>query len=424
MAMNALIPLMGTSPDIAGSYGRGMEVRQQGIENDRRNALAAMLQQQGPGIMAGDQNALAALAGYDPQMAVGIQSQQLGQKATRQNMQIDQQKLKLAMEAGQRAAQEHGARMSAFEREQAAAETAGLVEGLAYAWKAGPEEWARAAPTLFGQAGHNGDIPGYEDAPYVLMNLGATAEAFKAEAPDLTSGMKEYEFARSQGYQGTFEDWKTTNAKAGATNLTVGGEPSTIGTIPPGFAAVPDQSNAAGYRFEAIPGGPAEADAQAAAGKADAAAGQRDTKTDVITDAASRAREIATAGWTTGLAGQVAGGVPSSQSAELRRQTAVLSALGTIETLNAMRQSSPTGGALGNVTEGEGRMLAAAAGALDPNAGQADYLRALDNYERTLLRIVHGPEAGDRIFAETRRDPPPPGDPGVEPLDSILDRYR
>ena len=184
MAMNALIPLMGTSPDIAGSYGRGMEVRQQGIENDRRNALAAMLQQQGPGIMAGDQNALAALAGYDPQMAVGIQSQQLGQKATRQNMQIDQQKLKLAMEAGQRAAQEHGARMSAFEREQAAAETAGLVEGLAYAWKAGPEEWARAAPTLFGQAGHSGQIPGYEDAPYVLMNLGATAEAFRSEVPE------------------------------------------------------------------------------------------------------------------------------------------------------------------------------------------------------------------------------------------------
>ena len=184
MAMNALIPLMGTSPDIAGSYGRGMDVRQQGIENDRRNALAAMLQQQGPGIMAGDQNALAALAGYDPAMAVDIQTAQLGQKATRQNMQIDQQKLKLAMEAGQRAAQEHGARMSAFEREQAAQETASLVDGLAYAWKAGPEEYNRVAPTLFGQAGHKGPIPSYEDAVYVMMSIGATAEAFRSEVPE------------------------------------------------------------------------------------------------------------------------------------------------------------------------------------------------------------------------------------------------
>ena len=182
MAMNALIPLMGTSPDIAGSYGRGMEVRQQGIENDRRNALAAMLQQQGPGIMAGDQNALAALAGYDPQMAVGIQSQQLGQKATRQNMQIDQQKLKLAMEAGQRAAAEHGARMSAFEREQAAAETEAFVQQIAMAWQAGPEEYTRVAPQLFGQAGVD-QVPSYENVPYLMANMGATAAAFTREAP-------------------------------------------------------------------------------------------------------------------------------------------------------------------------------------------------------------------------------------------------
>lgn len=182
--MNSLIPLMGNTPDIAGSFARGQGLRQDQIERERTNALAAMLQEQGPQIMAGDTNALGALAGYDPQMAVGIQSQQLGQQATRQGMQIDQQRLKLAMEAGQRAAAEHSANMSALERKQAAQETEVLVQQLARAWQAGPEEYTRVAPSLFGQAGvEGGQVPSYEDAPYLMMNLGATAEAFKTEGP-------------------------------------------------------------------------------------------------------------------------------------------------------------------------------------------------------------------------------------------------
>lgn len=58
-------------------------------------------------------------------------------------------------------------------------------------------------------------------------------------------------------------------------------------------------------------------------------------------------------------------------------------------------------------------MLAAASGAIDPGASPADFQRQLDTYERTLLRIVHGPAEGDRVFAETRPPAQSQADPGI-----------
>ncbi|MDZ7906517.1 MAG: hypothetical protein U5N55_12655 [Cypionkella sp.] len=40
------------------------------------------------------------------------------------------------------------------------------------------------------------------------------------------------------------------------------------------------------------------------------------------------------------------------------------------------------------------------AGALNQNS--PNFLRDLEDYEHTLLRVIHGPEAGDRIFEQTR----------------------
>ena len=45
-------------------------------------------------------------------------------------------------------------------------------------------------------------------------------------------------------------------------------------------------------------------------------------------------------------------------------------------------------------------MLAEKAGALDPTS--PNYPRDLDDYERTLLRTIHGRDEGDRIFESTR----------------------
>lgn len=153
----------------------------------------------------------------------------------------------------------------------------------------------------------------------------------------------------------------------------------------------------------AVPGSPAALEAAAAATKAETGAGRREVATDVVTTAASIARNLAAKPGNTGLTGAVWANLSETEAAEMRRQVDVLKATATIENLTAMRQASPTGGALGSVTEKEGAMLAAASGAIDPNSSGPDFQRALDNYERTLLQIVHGPTEGDRIFNETRQ---------------------
>lgn len=76
------IILSGQQPNFLAIAGGANQLAQAKIEDARRNALAALIQQQGPNIMAGDPQALNALATHDPQAALGIQQQ-------RQSMQID-----------------------------------------------------------------------------------------------------------------------------------------------------------------------------------------------------------------------------------------------------------------------------------------------------------------------------------------------
>lgn len=202
-----------------------------------------------------------------------------------------------------------------------------------------------------------------------------------------------------------YEDYAAFEEKSGRTPLgpleyrkalSAASAPKTEGAIPQGYQAVRDpQGNI--ERYEPIPGGPADTS------KKDIAAqiGQAITS-DVIVNAADLARKALNAKGlpATGSLGKMTAGIPESNAAEVRRQVAVLKSNATIEALNAMRQQSPTGGALGNVTEGEGQMLAAKAGALDPDS--PNFARDLNDYEETLLRTVHGPDAGENIYWEKR----------------------
>lgn len=176
-----------------------------------------------------------------------------------------------------------------------------------------------------------------------------------------------------------------------------------MGNIPAGYEVVQDPNTGA-TRMQPIPGSPAALEAEAAAAAAGVKTGQQDTATGIITSAAQKARDALYSGAvTTGVAGNALAIDPGSQAAELRRQLSVLTSNATVQNLNAMRAASPTGGALGNVTEGEGRMLAAMSGALDP--ASPNFERDLDDYERVLLEVVHGPEMGRQIYEQSRPAP-------------------
>ena len=230
---------------------------------------------------------------------------------------------------------------------------------------------------------------------------------------DLPTSAQEYNLAQNDP---SYQEWMNARREKPA---------AVIGTPPPGYKIDYDPAGNP-VSMSPIEGSPAAMEAQQQAMKMEAQGGRKDTSTSTILDAAARAREIMSdeslLSPRTGVMGQAAAYVPSSQAAELRRQIDVLKSNATIENLTAMRQSSPTGGALGAVSDRENSMLAAAAGTLDAAASGPDFARALDNYERTLLRIVHGPEAGDAIYAETRPAPPPGAAPqqgGPVPVTSV-----
>lgn len=140
-------------------------------------------------------------------------------------------------------------------------------------------------------------------------------------------------------------------------------------------------------------------DAETAASKLAERDETRMTSSDVVLNASTRALEAAKDRFATGALGAVAAFNPGSNNAEVYRQVEVLNATARIETLNEMRRNSPTGGALGNVTEGEGKMLAAKAGALDP--ASPNFERDLADYTQTLLRVIHGKAAGDAMFEQS-----------------------
>lgn len=245
---------------------------------------------------------------------------------------------------------------------------------------------------------------GRDDLAQAVMNgsiTGRDAFGVMTAQPedDRTALIKNYEFARENGFGGSFQDF-LTNGGAGGTsvNVNTGDAANTgpqIGTIPQGYQAVQNPQTL-DWEYKPISGGPEDVSSQNARKESNAA-----TASETVTTAAQRAREAAS-GRNAGSAGtSLIGKInPYSDSAEVMRQVDVLKSQAKIGNLQAMRDASPTGGALGAVTAPELQMLADQSGALDPNS--PNFERDLADYERVLLRTIHGREEGDKIFAATR----------------------
>jgi hypothetical protein len=122
MALDPSIILAGRAPDIIGSIDAGNIAGQRRNEFVRTNALNAFLQESGPGIMSGDQNALAGLARFDPTAAMGIQGQ-------RQQMAMRDETMQMAREQVRVQAQQQAAAMTAEQRAQEAQQIERVLSG-------------------------------------------------------------------------------------------------------------------------------------------------------------------------------------------------------------------------------------------------------------------------------------------------------
>jgi hypothetical protein len=124
----------------------------------------------------------------------------------------------------------------------------------------------------------------------------------------------------------------------------------------------------------------------------------RDTSSDTIINAANRALEAARTRLLPSAFSGASAINPASPSAEVYRQVESLRSIAAVENINAMRQQSPTGAALGAASDRDIELLKDKSGALDPRS--PNFERDLADYTRTLLQTIHGYEEGDRIFRE------------------------
>ena len=193
-----------------------------------------------------------------------------------------------------------------------------------------------------------------------------------------TTDQKDYERAVSQGYKGTLMDYQTAmaNAKRPVNK--------TEGTIPPGYRANRDADGNINS-LELIPGSKeAKADGERVKGATSAA--------NLVADAIDRIekRMGETVFPTTGGIGNLASKIPGTAAHDIANLVDTVKANTSIQTLNAMRQQSPTGGALGAVTEGEHRLLAASVASLAQSQGEKQFRENLARVRKHYSEIVHG----------------------------------
>lgn len=361
----------GRAPDIMGAYSNGLATAAQQQEIGRVNALNRLYQEAGPQIMAGQPQALNRLAQFDPGVALGVQQ-------TREDMAYNAEDLALrkaqAKAEAEKLLAENAAALDAQTAQQHRQEMMGTLAGGAMAYDQGPqafEAWAK-------QIGLPLTYDGFRSwAAQTAGELEAVDELLKL-MPKQEPGWR----------PATAEE----AARYGATAGQIDGKTGKFDAINPPNGTVIETLPGGGTRIVQGAGAAAMAKDQR---RADMAA----TSGDVITTAADRAVEAFK-----GLSPLGPSAVnlfawnPMTDSAELVRQVGVLKSNATISALQAMREASPTGGALGSVTERENAMLADKAGALDPTS--PNFLRDLADYTQTLLRTVHGQAAGDALFAE------------------------
>ena len=95
-----------------------------------------------------------------------------------------------------------------------------------------------------------------------------------------------------------------------------------------------------------------------------------------------------TNGWTTGLLGYAMSGIPGSDAHNVSELLTGIGANISFNKLNEMRAASPTGGALGSVTEGEHRLLRSVYGSLSQSQTPEQFRYNLTRLKGVLQRVI------------------------------------
>lgn len=233
------------------------------------------------------------------------------------------------------------------------------------------------------------------------------------EEPQTTDDIREYNLAVQQGYEGSFNDYMTSQRKAGATTVNVGGGPE-LGKLSTDYGYVLDPVTGDPVidpetglpRAAAVPGSPASLEQEAAARARQNAQNQTGMYGNIVLEDIGRARELIEGSpWyspTTGAIGNILKDIGGTNAADLQELTKTVKANIGFDRLQAMREASPTGGALGQVTQQELQFLQATLGSLEQVQSEEQLLQNLDRlnaiYSNILEKAAAYPNAGEFGF--------------------------
>ena len=407
MALQPSIILAGQPVNMLGALDASNQAAARQNEFRRTQDYRNMLAQNGAGILAGDQGALNALAGYDPQAALGVQN-------TRQSMAIMSAEEK-------RQAERYAASLPA---EQAAAEAKVIEDGHKTMMAArSPQEWDALAAqigqtNLVGQFGNREALAlkylGWADVlkqafpgPVSGVNVaGALVNPQTGEvmysapeepaAPLSSAGKLAADLAAGVITQ---EQFDAEMGKGGGVNVTVNSA-SEVGTIPQGYELFTDP--ATGSRsMRPIAGGPAAEEAAAGADKSMQRAEAVRASAEIVSGKIAQAKDLLAQSSiinpATGLGASWASGIGGSNAADMAAITDTISANIAFDELQAMREASPTGGALGAVTERELALLGSTLASLSQSQSPEQFAKHLDEldaiYKQVMQKFAAYPDA-------------------------------
>jgi hypothetical protein len=184
---------------------------------------------------------------------------------------------------------------------------------------------------------------------------------------------------------------------------------------------MPEGSAPAGYRLERdqqgnplkmvpIPGGPVDQEQKDKAAKEAKSKVQDSRYANVVFRSMADIDSSMKGSWfpTTGGIGQLLSRVPGTEPHNIAKSLDSVKANIGFERLNAMRAASPTGGALGNVTERELALLTSAAGNLEQSQTPAQFKRNLERLRSDFEYVIHGrtfsPEERKKLDESERQD--------------------
>jgi hypothetical protein len=239
----------------------------------------------------------------------------------------------------------------------------------------------------------------YEFAEQALK----AANDIRASMPTPTkpgAEIEKYNEAVKGGYEGSFFQYQMDLKKAGADKTTM------MPTPAKGFQYQQDENG--NWIATIIPGGSADLEIQAADAKALLAKVNAQKAGNVVLKNVGLVRnaiknpqtffgmEVGSTGW-----GSLLKDIPATQAKGVAGMIATIKGNVGFDKLQAMREASPTGGALGQVSELELKLLMSTIGSLDQAQSDADLLRVLNEIEYWYNHIVHGAAYASTAVEET-----------------------